>query len=291
MNRLKIIFFYGLLDMSATADTSSIRMAACLHMHEELTRNATKLLMGGFMGKSMLLLEVSSTKAPKVQWEPTHKRRLMSLLSLLASTQPSDEEQDRFVSTLELRAFSSGNTPAQTFNDLWNHATQLDLSATITPVTVDLQRCPTPDLSEFVIWVSFEQVLQRMVDRVRQDTSVSQVAAVKEAGSFVRTVCCVEPSNLSVMCPWKLQVLDSTLDIKNPTTWNRFRDLASDTRQTFMAAAVGRRQVTARQEADALADVLCATEDGRGDGAGEGGCAGEGSLHGRSRSPAAARGP
>ncbi len=218
----------------------------------------------------------------------------MSLLSLLASTQPSDEEQDRFVSTLELRAFSSGNTPAQTFNDLWNHATQLDLSATITPVTVD---CPTPDLSDFVNWVSFEQVLQRMVDRVRQDTSVSQVAAVKEAGSFVRTVCCVEPSNLSVMCPWKLQVLDSTLDIKNPTTWNRFRDLASDTRQTFMAAAVGRRQVTARQqadaarqEADALADVLCATEDGRGDGAGEGGCAGEGSLHGRSRSPAAARG-
>jgi hypothetical protein len=101
-----------------------------------------------------------------------------------------------------------------------------------------------------------------------------------------------------VMCPWKLQVLDSTLALKNPTTWNRFRDLASDKRQTFMAAAVERRQVTARQqadaarqEADALADVLCATEDGRGDGAGEGGCAGQGSSHGRSRSPAAARGP
>ena len=68
-----------------------------------LSAGCPKEFMGAFMGKTEVRLEVSSTNVPTLIWDTTTTHRLLCLLSLLARTQPPEEGQPPFDSTLRVR--------------------------------------------------------------------------------------------------------------------------------------------------------------------------------------------
>ncbi len=155
-----------------------------------------------------------------------------------------------------------------TYEELWNSATQEDLTASgfCTPVKVDLQSGLTPELRACMKMVTFEAVFQSVFALVSLDRQLSPLAVVTEAGRMVRADCCLDKRDLSVICPWKLMALDQTVGLMQARAdpdlaWRKYRGWDADRLVAAMDTAVVRLQTAARSMLDEEADLWSVAGD------------------------------